>query len=58
MYKRKKPLSFWEEREPLAVQRSGQGLFLPRARLQTKGESECRLCCILHSSGLYVEKSK
>ncbi|PEB50993.1 hypothetical protein COO03_19605 [Bacillus sp. AFS098217] len=40
------------------MHRSGQGLFLPHAMFKTKGVSECRSCCILHSSNLDVEKSK
>ncbi|MEI4802279.1 hypothetical protein WAZ07_13290 [Bacillus sp. FJAT-51639] len=40
------------------MDRSGQCLFLPRARFKTKGESEGRLCCIFHNRDLYVEKLK
>lgn len=53
----KKPL-FLDGRERLAMRRSGQDLFLPRARFKTKGDSELRSCCVLHSSDLYVEESK
>lgn len=34
----------------------GQGFFMPHAMFKTKGENECRSCCILHSSDLDVEK--
>ncbi|PEB47557.1 hypothetical protein CON65_11220 [Bacillus pseudomycoides] len=40
------------------MHRSGQGFFLPHARVKTKGESECRSCFLLYSSHLYVEKLK
>ncbi|PEZ02778.1 hypothetical protein CN326_19685 [Bacillus sp. AFS018417] len=42
----------------MTMHKSGQSLFLPHARMKTKGESKCRSCFLLHSSGLYVKKLK
>ncbi|PEZ09321.1 hypothetical protein CN326_03045 [Bacillus sp. AFS018417] len=49
---------FLDGREHLAMHRSGQGLFLPHARVKTKEESECSSCFVLYSSDLYVKKLK
>ncbi|OOG93152.1 hypothetical protein BTH41_04651 [Bacillus mycoides] len=40
------------------MDRSGQGLFSPRAELKTKGEKESRSPFVLRSSDLYAKNQK
>ncbi|MEI4801093.1 hypothetical protein ACIGHG_07570 [Bacillus sp. NPDC077411] len=42
MKNEQKTLFFLDGRERLAMHSSGQDLFLPRTRVKTKGENECR----------------
>ncbi|MEH7463360.1 hypothetical protein V7166_15115, partial [Bacillus thuringiensis] len=56
LYEKPTEKHFLNGREGLAMHRSGQGLFLPRARFENKSRQYVQ--APLHSRNLYVEKLK